>query len=72
MSGGTDIASCFVLGNPVKPVWSGEIQGSRLGMAVEVFDDLGQPMAKNLTGRRFRSLQEQKEFWRLLAQTMRR
>ena len=45
MSGGTDIVSCFVLGNPVKPVWSGEIQGPGLGMAVEVFDDLGQPLA---------------------------
>ncbi|OOO42914.1 acetoacetate--CoA ligase [Rhizobium laguerreae] len=45
MSGGTDIVSCFVLGNPVKPVWSGEIQGPGLGMAVEVFDDLGEPLA---------------------------
>ena len=36
ISGGTDIISCFVLGNPNLPVHSGEIQGAGLGMAVEV------------------------------------
>ncbi len=41
ISGGTDIVSCFVLGNPLKPVWKGEIQGPGLGMAVEVFDNSG-------------------------------
>jgi acetoacetyl-CoA synthetase len=44
ISGGTDIASCFVLGNPVKPVWAGEIQGPGLGLAVEVWDDKGRPV----------------------------
>jgi acetoacetyl-CoA synthetase len=44
ISGGTDIVSCFVLGNPIKPVWRGELQGPGLGMAVEVFDDDGQPL----------------------------
>ncbi|MDQ0458122.1 acetoacetate--CoA ligase [Rhizobium paknamense] len=44
ISGGTDIVSCFVLGNPLKPVWSGEIQGPGLGMAVDVWDDQGQPV----------------------------
>jgi acetoacetyl-CoA synthetase len=39
ISGGTDIVSCFVLGNPVGPVWRGEIQAKGLGMAVEVFDE---------------------------------
>ena len=43
ISGGTDIVSCFVLGNPVGPVWRGEIQARGLGMAVEVFDDEGRP-----------------------------
>ncbi|MGI9387793.1 MAG: acetoacetate--CoA ligase, partial [Methyloligellaceae bacterium] len=43
ISGGTDIVSCFVLGNPVKPVWKGEIQGPGLGMAVEIFDEVGKP-----------------------------
>ena len=39
ISGGTDIISCFVSGNPVGPVWRGEIQARALGMRVEVFDD---------------------------------
>lgn len=42
VSGGTDIVSCFVLGNPLSPVRRGEIQGRGLGMRVEVFDDVGQ------------------------------
>ena len=46
ISGGTDICSCFVLGNPLLPVYSGEIQGPGLGMAVEVFDEAGLPMPK--------------------------
>jgi acetoacetyl-CoA synthetase len=41
ISGGTDIVSCFVLGNPLKPVWRGEIQGPGLGLAVDVWDDDG-------------------------------
>ena len=41
ISGGTDIISCFVLGNPIGPVWRGEIQARGLGMAVEVLDDAG-------------------------------
>jgi len=46
ISGGTDIVSCFVLGNPAGPVWRGEIQAKGLGMAVEVFDDSGKPVTK--------------------------
>ncbi|MCX7170151.1 MAG: acetoacetate--CoA ligase [Proteobacteria bacterium] len=41
ISGGTDIVSCFVLGNPTAPVWRGEIQCAGLGMAVAVFDEQG-------------------------------
>jgi acetoacetyl-CoA synthetase len=41
ISGGTDIVSCFVLGNPIGPVWKGEIQAAGLGMAVEVWEDSG-------------------------------
>ena len=44
ISGGTDIVSCFVLGNPLKPVWRGEIQGPGLGLAVDVWDDEGKPV----------------------------
>ena len=41
IAGGTDIISCFVLGNPALPVRRGEIQCRGLGMAVEFFDDDG-------------------------------
>ncbi len=41
ISGGTDLISCFVLGNPLLPVWRGEIQCRGLGMKVEVYDDEG-------------------------------
>jgi acetoacetyl-CoA synthetase len=44
ISGGTDIVSCFVLGNPTGPVYRGEIQARGLGMAVDVFDDEGKPL----------------------------
>jgi len=44
ISGGTDIISCFALGNPILPVWRGELQCRGLGMAVEVWDEAGQPM----------------------------
>ncbi|NJL29128.1 MAG: acetoacetate--CoA ligase, partial [Thermoanaerobaculia bacterium] len=41
ISGGTDIISCFALGNPIAPVWRGELQTRGLGMSVEVFDPEG-------------------------------
>ncbi|MBM7061957.1 acetoacetate--CoA ligase [Pseudomonas sp. UL073] len=44
ISGGTDIVSCFALGNPVLPVWRGELQCSGLGMDVQVWNDTGQPV----------------------------
>jgi acetoacetyl-CoA synthetase len=44
ISGGTDIISCFALGNPIAPVWQGELQTRGLGMAVEVFDEGGRPV----------------------------
>ena len=46
ISGGTDIVSCFALGNPTAPVWRGELQCKGLGMAVEVWDDEGQRLAE--------------------------
>ncbi|MGH8637438.1 MAG: acetoacetate--CoA ligase, partial [Burkholderiales bacterium] len=45
MSGGTDLISCFVLGNPLAAVNRGEIQCRGLGMAVAVYDDDGTPKA---------------------------
>jgi len=50
ISGGTDICGCFVMGDPTRPVYSGEIQGPALGMAVEVFDDAGKPVPDGVTG----------------------
>jgi acetoacetyl-CoA synthetase len=44
ISGGTDICGCFVGGNPLSPVWRGEIQGAMLGMAVDVYDDDAKPV----------------------------
>jgi acetoacetyl-CoA synthetase len=44
VSGGTDIISCFALGNPIGPVWRGELQTRGLGMAVDVFDPAGLPV----------------------------
>jgi acetoacetyl-CoA synthetase len=42
ISGGTDILSCFVLGNPCAPVYRGEIQCAGLGMDVRVLDEHGE------------------------------
>ncbi|MBA3980793.1 MAG: acetoacetate--CoA ligase [Alcanivorax sp.] len=44
ISGGTDIISCFALGNPLLPVYRGELQCLGLGMDVAVFNDQGQPV----------------------------
>src|SRR4029079_3678495 len=44
ISGGTDIVSCFVGGNPTAAVWRGEIQCRALGMNVDVWDEHGRPV----------------------------
>ena len=44
IAGGTDICGCFVLGNPISPVYRGECQGIGLGLDVRVFDEQGQPL----------------------------
>jgi acetoacetyl-CoA synthetase len=44
ISGGTDIISCFVGGDPTSPVWKGEIQAPSLGMAIDVYSDDGKPL----------------------------
>jgi acetoacetyl-CoA synthetase len=46
ISGGTDIISCFALGNPLAPVWRGELQARGLGMAVEIYGPEGEPVAR--------------------------
>ncbi|MEZ8509321.1 acetoacetate--CoA ligase [Vibrio splendidus] len=42
ISGGTDICGCFVLGNPISPVYRGECQQAGLGVDIKVFNSLGQ------------------------------
>jgi len=44
ISGGTDIISCFALGNPILPVYKGQLQCRGLGMDVQVWDDDGNPV----------------------------
>ncbi|MAJ45375.1 MAG: acetoacetate--CoA ligase [Candidatus Marinimicrobia bacterium] len=49
ISGGTDIISCFALGNPILPVYKGELQSIGLGMAVKAFNQKSKPII-NETG----------------------
>jgi len=44
ISGGTDLCGCLVGGDPTRPVFAGEIQGPALGMAIEIFDEDGDPL----------------------------
>ncbi len=46
ISGGTDIISCFMLGNPNLPVYAGEIQCRGLGMKVEAFNEKGESVTE--------------------------
>jgi acetoacetyl-CoA synthetase len=48
ISGGTDIISCFALGNPLMPVYRGELQCRGLGMKVEILDATGSPVAEQI------------------------
>ncbi|MEX2254719.1 MAG: acetoacetate--CoA ligase [Acidimicrobiia bacterium] len=50
ISGGTDLCGCLVAGDPTSPVWAGEIQRAGLGMAIDVFDDDGSPLATGQAG----------------------
>jgi acetoacetyl-CoA synthetase len=50
ISGGTDIVSCFALGNPAGPVRRGELQCRGLGMAVEIYDEAGSPAPAGTAG----------------------
>ena len=47
ISGGTDIVSCFVLGNIYQPVYSGEIQNNGLALNIDIFNDRGSPLKNN-------------------------
>ncbi len=50
ISGGTDLISCFALGDPAAPVYRGELQTRGLGMKVEVFDDEGRSLPPGVKG----------------------
>lgn len=42
ISGGTDILGCFALGNPMVPIYKGELQSRSLGLSVKFYNDVGQ------------------------------
>ena len=44
VSGGTDIVGCFMLGDPTRPVYAGQIQGPGLGVDLAAFNEQGQPV----------------------------
>jgi len=44
ISGGTDINGCFAGGNPISPVYAGELQGPALGMKIAAYDEQGHPV----------------------------
>jgi len=44
ISGGTDLNGCFALGNPIGPVYAGELQCRGLAMKVEAYDETGKPV----------------------------
>ncbi|PJZ29234.1 acetoacetate--CoA ligase [Leptospira kmetyi] len=46
ISGGTDLNGCFALGNPILPVYEGEIQCRGLGMDVEIWNETGKPVTE--------------------------
>lgn len=50
MSGGTDVCTAWVGGNPLRPVYAGEIQCRCLGCAMESWDENGQPVPIGETG----------------------
>jgi acetoacetyl-CoA synthetase len=50
ISGGTDIVSCFVIGNPISPVYRGEIQGAGLAYAMDALDENGDTVSKGVKG----------------------
>ena len=44
ISGGTEAIACFGIGNPISPIYAGEMQGLGLGMKVDVFDTYGRSL----------------------------
>ena len=50
IAGGTDIVSCFLIGNLMRPVYRGELQGAGLGYKIEVYDENGVAVANGVQG----------------------
>lgn len=50
MSGGTDLCGCLVGGDPTGPVYPGQIQRPVLGIAVDVYDEVGRSVAPGVQG----------------------
>jgi len=48
ISGGTDINGCFAIGNPILPVYAGELQRPALGMKVKCYDEKGNPVVDQM------------------------
>lgn len=48
ISGGTDIISCFALGNPMSPVYRGELQCLGLGMKVDIYNEQGESIRESI------------------------
>lgn len=48
IAGGTDINGCFSTGNPISPVYSGELQGPGLGMKINSYNEKGEPVRDEL------------------------
>ena len=50
ISGGTDIISCFLIGNCIQPVYRGELQGAGLGYQIEIYDENGNRVETGIQG----------------------
>ncbi|MEO0492855.1 MAG: acetoacetate--CoA ligase [Actinomycetota bacterium] len=50
ISGGTDLCGCLVIGNPMLPVYAGEIQVPALGLGVDVVDAEGKSVGVGVEG----------------------
>lgn len=50
ISGGTDLVGCFVYGNPLTPVYAGQIAGATLGLDVQIWDEQGNRLAAGQAG----------------------
>lgn len=55
ISGGTDLNGCFALGNPILPVYEGEIQCRGLGMDVEIWNESAKSVIKQKGGTRMQT-----------------